>query len=55
MNKPIVISENFWCGYNATILHGVTIGDNASVGSSVIIMEGVSAETVRKFETNKKI
>lgn len=32
-NAPIIIGENVWIGSNARIQKGVTIGDNAIIGS----------------------
>ncbi len=43
---PIVIGRNVWIGSNATILSGVTIGDNAVVGAASVVTKDVPANTV---------
>ena len=43
---PIVLGENVWVGSNATILQGVTIGDNAVVAAGAVVTKDVMANTV---------
>lgn len=43
---PIVLGKNVWIGSNATILLGVTIGDNAVVGAGAVVTKDVEANTV---------
>lgn len=43
---PIVLGKNVWVGSNATILQGVTIGDNAIVGAGSVVTKDVEAGTV---------
>lgn len=57
--KPIVIKRNAWIGANATILPGVTIGENAIVAAGAVVnkdvpancvVAGVPAKIVKKIE-----
>ena len=43
---PIVIGRNVWIGSNATVLPGVTIGDNAIVAAGAVVSRDVPANTV---------
>lgn len=43
---PIVVGRNVWIGSNATILPGVTIGDNAVVAAAAVVTKNVPADTV---------
>lgn len=43
---PIVLGRNVWVGSNATILQGVTIGDNAVVAAGAVVAKDVAADTV---------
>ena len=45
-SAPIVLGKNVWVGSNATILQGVTIGDNAVVGAGAVVTKDVPANTV---------
>lgn len=40
---PVVIGRNVWIGANATILPGVTIGDDAVVAAASVVTEDVPA------------
>lgn len=42
----IVLGRNVWIGSNATILQGVTIGDNAVVAAGAVVTKDVPANTV---------
>lgn len=59
---PIVLGRNVWVGSNATILQGVTIGDNAVIAAGAVvtrdvpanaIVGGVPARILRTIETNQ--
>lgn len=43
---PIVLGCNVWVGSNATILQGVTIGDNAVVAAGAVVSRDVPANTI---------
>lgn len=44
--KPVVIRRNAWIGAAATILPGVTIGENAIVAAGAVVNKDVAANTV---------
>lgn len=44
--KPIHIKKNAWIGAGATILQGVTIGENAIVASGAVVSKDVPDNTV---------
>lgn len=43
---PIVLGKNVWVGSNATILSGVTIGDNAIVAAGAVVTKDVAAGAI---------
>lgn len=43
---PIVLGRNVWVGSNATILQGVTIGDNAVIAAGAVVTRDVPANTI---------
>jgi len=43
---PIHIERNAWIGANATIMQGVTIGENAVVAAGAVVTQDVPANTV---------
>lgn len=43
---PIVLGRKVWVGSNATILSGVTIGDNAVVAAGAVVTKDVPPDTV---------
>lgn len=43
---PIMLGRNVWVGSNATILQGVTIGDNAIIAAGAVVTKNVAANTV---------
>ena len=44
--KPVVLKRNCWIGAGATILPGVTVGENAVVGAGSVVTRDVEANTV---------
>lgn len=44
--KPISIGNNVWIGAAATILPGVTIGDNAVIAAGAVVSRNVPANTL---------
>jgi acetyltransferase-like isoleucine patch superfamily enzyme len=46
ISKPIHIKKNAWIGANATILPGVTIGENAIVASGSVVSKDVPDNTL---------
>lgn len=43
---PIVVGKNVWIGSSATILPGVTIGDNAIVAAGAVVTKDVAPDTI---------
>jgi acetyltransferase-like isoleucine patch superfamily enzyme len=43
---PIVIGNNVWVGAKATILKGVTIGDNAIIAANAVVTKDVPANAI---------
>jgi acetyltransferase-like isoleucine patch superfamily enzyme len=46
ISKPIIIKRNTWIGAAATILPGVTIGENAVVAAGAVVSKDVPANTI---------
>lgn len=46
LTKPIVIKRNAWIGAGATILPGVTIGENAVVAAGAVVSKDVAPNSV---------
>lgn len=44
--SPVVIGENVWIGSGASILPGVTIGDNAVVAAGAVVTKDIPKNTV---------
>lgn len=44
--RPITVGKNVWIGAHATVLGGVTIGDNSIVAASAVVTKSVPANTV---------
>lgn len=45
-DAPIVIKDNVWLGDRATVLKGVTIGENSVVGAGSVVTKDVPANVV---------
>lgn len=61
VTKPILVKRNAWIGAGATILPGVTIGENAVVAAGAVVSKdvpdnvvvaGVPARIVRQFHSH---
>ena len=59
--KPIVIQRNVWIATGATILGGVTVGENSVVGAGAVVtsdvppgtfVAGVPARVIRRLESD---
>jgi acetyltransferase-like isoleucine patch superfamily enzyme len=46
ITKPIIIKRNAWIGTGATILPGITIGENAVVAAGAVVSKDVVPNTV---------
>ncbi|MGV3503196.1 MAG: sugar O-acetyltransferase [Adhaeribacter sp.] len=46
ISRPIVIKKRAWIGAGATILAGVTIGENAIVAAGAVVSRDVPANTI---------
>ena len=44
--KPIVIKRNAWIGAGATILPGVTVGENSIVAGGAVVNKNVLDNTI---------
>lgn len=44
--KPVLLKRKCWIGAGATILPGVTVGENAVVGAGAVVTKDVEANTV---------
>jgi acetyltransferase-like isoleucine patch superfamily enzyme len=62
--RDVNVGHNCWIGYGACILRGVTIGDNAIVGTSAVVTKnvaenavvgGVPAKLIRMRETPRTL
>jgi acetyltransferase-like isoleucine patch superfamily enzyme len=43
--KPVIIEDDVWIGFNATILKGVRIGAGAMVAPGALVIEDVPPDT----------
>ena len=59
--KPVVLKRNCWIGAGATILPGVTVGENAIVGAGAVVTKdvpdnslvgGVPAKLIKKLDSD---
>ena len=46
LTRPIVIKRNAWIGAGATVLPGVTVGENAVVAAGAVVSKDVAPNTV---------
>lgn len=53
--KPVKIGKNVWIGAHATILPGVTIGDNAIIAAGAVVTKDVEKNAVAGGVPAKKI
>ena len=44
--RDVVVGSNVWVGYGACVLRGVTIGDNAIIGTNSVVTRDVPANAV---------
>ena len=44
--KPVTIGDRVWIGGNVTILPGVTIGDNCTIGAGSVVTHDIPADCV---------
>jgi acetyltransferase-like isoleucine patch superfamily enzyme len=44
--RDVVIGSNVWIGYGACVLRGVTVGDNAIIGTNSVVTRDVPANAV---------
>ncbi|MFL5885175.1 MAG: acyltransferase [Thermoleophilaceae bacterium] len=44
--RDVRVGNNVWIGYGASILRGVTVGDNAIIGTSAVVTKDVPANAV---------
>jgi acetyltransferase-like isoleucine patch superfamily enzyme len=44
--RDVHVGNNVWIGYGACILRGVTVGDNAIIGTSAVVTKDVPANAV---------
>jgi acetyltransferase-like isoleucine patch superfamily enzyme len=44
--RDVRVGHNCWIGYGACILRGVTVGDNAIIGTSTVVTKDVAANSV---------
>lgn len=44
--RPVGIGNNVWIGGSVTILPGVTIGDNVSIGAGSVVVHDIPSDTV---------
>ena len=44
--KPVIIGDNVWIGDHATILKGVTVGDNTVIGAGSVVVASVPSNVI---------
>ena len=44
--KPVTIGSNVWIGGSVTVLPGVTIGDNCTIGAGSVVTRNIPADSV---------
>jgi len=45
-SKPVIISDNVFIGYSATILKGVSIGKNSVIGANSVVTQDIPANVI---------
>lgn len=45
-SKPVIISDNVFIGYSATILKGVSIGKNSVIGANSVVTKDIPANVI---------
>jgi len=43
---PVIIGDNVWLGVNATILKGVTIGQNSVIGANSLVTSDIPRDVI---------
>lgn len=46
ISRPIILRQGAWLGANATVMPGVTIGENAIVGAGAVVTKDVPANSI---------
>lgn len=46
ITKPVLVKKNAWIGAGATILPGVTVGENAVVAAGAVVSKDVPSNTI---------
>jgi acetyltransferase-like isoleucine patch superfamily enzyme len=44
--KSIILRKNAWIGANATIMPGVTVGENAALAAGAVVTKDVPANSI---------
>lgn len=44
--RPVKLGDNVWIGGGASILPGVTIGDNCVIGAGSVVTKDVESNTI---------
>jgi acetyltransferase-like isoleucine patch superfamily enzyme len=44
--RDVVVGSNVWIGYGACILRGVSVGDNAVIGTNSVVTKDVPANAI---------
>jgi acetyltransferase-like isoleucine patch superfamily enzyme len=55
LEKPVKIGNHVWIGIRATILKGVTIGDNSIIGAGAVVTTNVEPNTIVAGNPARKI
>ena len=45
-SKPVIIADNVFIGYSATILKGVSIGENSVIGANSVVTSNIPANVI---------
>jgi acetyltransferase-like isoleucine patch superfamily enzyme len=55
VEKPVKIGNHVWIGVRATVLKGVTVGDNSVVGAAAVVTKDVEPNTIVAGNPARKI